>query len=137
MKTPDDFDRLLDDVLTPDHPDRFRDESLQTVLSIVRSRKRRRQMTQATLLLALPLVLAGVLWLKRQAGGPGLLPAAANPETFASSTAPTIPGTDIRLISDDDLFALFPGRAMALIGPKDNQELVFLDEPARPDGLSH
>ena len=38
----------------------------------------------------------------------------------------------VKTITDDELFALFPGRSMALIGKPGHQELVFLDSPAAP-----
>jgi hypothetical protein len=39
----------------------------------------------------------------------------------------------VRVISDEELFALFPGRSLALVGPPGHQQLVFLDEPvSRP-----
>jgi hypothetical protein len=132
MKTPDDLDRLMEDVLTPDHPDKFRGETLEATLAVVRSRKRRRKLVQSAALIALPLALAGGLWLQRHVARPGLHPTRTTSEAAASTPAPTIPGTDIRLISDEELFALFPGRPLALIGPKGNQQLVFLDE-LRPD----
>jgi len=133
MKTPDELDRLLDDVLTPDHPDMFRSESLQTTLAAVRSRNRRRNLARGTVTIGLPLVLAGGLWLRQQAVRSGLPPTAANPKAAVPTASSTIPGTDIRLISDEELFALFPDRPLALIGPKGNQQLVFLDEPRDAD----
>jgi len=36
---------------------------------------------------------------------------------------------NIDYISDDELFALFPGRAAALIGSPDSQPFIFLDKP--------
>jgi hypothetical protein len=40
--------------------------------------------------------------------------------------------TGVRLLTDEQLLAMFPGRPVALIGPAGDQRLVFLDEPA-PD----
>jgi len=37
---------------------------------------------------------------------------------------------DVKRISDEDLFSLFPDRSMALIGQPGHQQLVFLDLPA-------
>ena len=34
---------------------------------------------------------------------------------------------DIKLITDEELFALFPGRSVALIGKPGHQQLVFLN----------
>ena len=33
----------------------------------------------------------------------------------------------VKIITDEELFALFPNRAMALIGPPGRQQLIFLD----------
>jgi hypothetical protein len=46
-----------------------------------------------------------------------------------ASPAPAAPSetSDVKIISDDELFALFPGRSMALIGTPGQQQLVFLD----------
>lgn len=124
MRTPDELDQLLDAVLAPDHPD----ESLAPMLSAVRSRNRRRKLTRSVALLVLPIVLAGGLWLQQASSRQDLHQTDATPEAIASTTPQTVPGTDIRLISDEELFALFPDRPLALIGPKGAQQLVFLDE---------
>jgi hypothetical protein len=33
----------------------------------------------------------------------------------------------VKIINDEELFALFPNRAMALIGSPGHQQLIFLD----------
>jgi hypothetical protein len=40
----------------------------------------------------------------------------------------------VKLITDDELLALFPDRPVALIGKPGQQQLVFLDELETPSG---
>lgn len=41
----------------------------------------------------------------------------------------TIPGTSVRLVSDEEMLALLKDRPIALIGQPGRQRLVLLDEP--------
>lgn len=41
--------------------------------------------------------------------------------------APERSGVRIEIVSDDELLAQFPGRAVALVGPSSNRQLIFLD----------
>jgi hypothetical protein len=134
MKTPDELDRLLNDVLAPEAADEFRGATLQTTLAAVQRRKRRRSLARKAALIALPVVLAGGLWWLQPTERTQLQQASVNPQPAATAPAQFIPGTDIRLISDEELFALFPDRPLALIGPKGHQQLVFLD--THPAGTS-
>ncbi len=47
-------------------------------------------------------------------------------------TSPIVPGTSIRLVSDEELLAMFPDRPVALVGPPENRQFVFLDERPLP-----
>jgi hypothetical protein len=38
----------------------------------------------------------------------------------------------VQIINDDQLFALFPGRPMALVGTPGHQHLVFFDTTTSP-----
>lgn len=46
------------------------------------------------------------------------------------ATVPTPPadGRDAKFITDEELFALFPNRPLALVGKPGQQQLVFLDQ---------
>lgn len=132
MKTPADLDRLLDDVLVPEAADSFREATLRTTLAAIQRRQRRRRLARKAALIALPVVLAGGLWWLQPTERTEPQQARVVTQPTATGPAQVIPGTDIRLISDEELFALFPDRPLALIGPKGNQQLVFLD--AIPDG---
>jgi len=133
MKRTDPIDRLLTAVLTDEDSGGFRETSLQTSLAALRNRNRRRRLVQG-MARASVLVIA-VTWISRTVLSPTapipvttvVEPVSASPH---QSERATIPGTTIQMISDEELFALFPGRPLALIGPKGNQELVFLDEVA-------
>ena len=39
-----------------------------------------------------------------------------------------IEGTSIRILSDEELFAMFPNRPRGIIGPPDSPQILFLDE---------
>ena len=51
------------------------------------------------------------------------------PQQSIVATAPP-EESGVKMISDEELFALFPGRSLALIGKPGHQQLVFLDTPA-------
>jgi hypothetical protein len=52
------------------------------------------------------------------------------------SEPPTVPGTSIRLLTDEELLSMFPGRAVALLGTGSQRQLVFLDEHRHRRGAS-
>lgn len=56
----------------------------------------------------------------------------APPGADAASVSATVPGTRIRLLCDEELFAMFPGRPAALIGSGDERRFVLLDEVPKP-----
>ncbi len=131
------FDELLNDVLSSESLERFRTDSLETALIVVRKRRRRRRARQALLMVAVPLVLAGYVFVSNFYPNPGSpsSPTNANQSTSilqnnASSTASPTPG--IEYISDEELLELFEDRPVALIGPPGEQELVLLDEVDNP-----
>ncbi len=118
---------LLDEIIDADAGDSFRGETLRQSLDVLRRRRQKKALARRTLLVMVPLALIAVTALIsrqsfRRDAGPVV--AVNVPET---STPETIPGTTVRIISDDELFALFPDRAVALIGEKNHQTLVFLD----------
>jgi hypothetical protein len=113
MNNPSDHNRLLEDLLGED----FRAESLTQILAAAcRERKmrrlRRRFASGAVLLLAA----AAILFFPRgrRAVGP-------------VATYPSRPESAIRMISEDELLAQFPGRAVGIVGPPERRQLVFLD----------
>jgi len=118
---------LLEDLLS-DGIDRAAESvSLETLLTDARHVRRRRRLIRYGLgpLLAV-LVLAQIAL---SLNHPRRL------TTASQSTAPSDPlphsppaaPAPIRTISDDELFALFPDRQLALIGPPGDQRLLFVD----------
>jgi len=59
------------------------------------------------------------------ASGPSVAPPA-----LRVAAAPPADTSKVKIITDEELFALFPNRAMALIGSPGHQQLVFLDHGA-------
>ena len=123
MKREKDYDRLLSDVLEAGH---LREATLQHGLRALR-RKRGRQhaarLAGVTVsVLALALV---VLWNRphRQTVEHSHAPPPA------STAVETIAGTDIRVLSDDELLAMFKGRPVALVGPPGRQQLLLFEQP--------
>lgn len=51
-----------------------------------------------------------------------------SPAPVKQHEANTVPGTSIKLVSEEELLALFPDRPVALVGPPEDRRFVFLDE---------
>jgi hypothetical protein len=143
--SPDDHDRLLRELLGTDALEALRRDSLAAGLAAVRAQRRRRAtLTGATA--AITLVAAfGWMWhgrpspesvaMEHEAHLPRLpaytveiTPAVMGTTEDVPDALPPATDDGVQLISDEELFALFPGRAMALIGPPGAQRFLFLDE---------
>jgi hypothetical protein len=125
----DDQDKLLHETLTGEEVSDFRKASLAGGLAAVRRRRRFRRATQAAALAALTLLVAlGITHQRKQEKlsreVASLKPNSATPPV---SPAPSDETAKVKIISDEELFALFPGRAMALVGKPGEQQLVFVD----------
>ena len=120
-------DPLLDDLLSDGIDGAAESVSLETLLSDARRVRRQRRLIRYGLgpLLAV-LVLAQIaLFLNHSRRL-----TTASQSTDASNSLPQSPPAapaPIRTISDDELFALFPDRQLALIGPPGDQRLLFVD----------
>ena len=124
MKTGD-RDQLLNQVLGGDDLEPFRQASLETGLASLRHRRRRRRVAQVWVV-ACSVFFVGLAVFRqylpnRAAGNMTRLP-----HSSAVSISDNSPGP--KIITDEELFALFPGRAMALVGKPGHQQLVFLDQ---------
>jgi hypothetical protein len=122
--TPQDHDHLLGELLSGDEISAFRRGSLEKSLDYVRIHRKRRQWKRgATAGLCLVLFLsAGIVWNRLSENfysTQSRLTLRSTPETVS----------ELKVINDEELFRLFPGRSMALIGKPGEQELVFLDGP--------
>ncbi|MEP6663757.1 MAG: hypothetical protein ABJC04_08845 [Verrucomicrobiota bacterium] len=128
MKSPDE-NTLLNEILAHDQLSHLRRTSLDGALGVMRQSQRRRRALRAGMCALLPLVfLAAFVWLKPASPSAEAPIAKVSRET---STTAVSPQTSVKIISDEELFALFPGRSLALIGKPGHQELVFLDAPHR------
>jgi len=52
---------------------------------------------------------------------------------FSCGICPAADVSGVKYITTQELFALFPGRPIALIGKPGRQQVIFLDEIARAD----
>jgi len=103
-------------------------ESLAHLLQAVRRTRRARKMTRSGGGLAV--VLVGVVSAFLATHHPDhSLDGSHTPTASGPVVAPQLPpAAPIKSISDEELFALFPGRQLALIGPPGDQRLVILDQ---------
>jgi hypothetical protein len=117
-------DRLLREILEDGEAANFRAASLARGLDFLQQRKRRNHAAQAWAAAILPLLLITglVLYL---ASRPAAAPPVVGPAPVARADT-----ARVKIITDEELFALFPNRALALIGAPGRQQLVFLDHGA-------
>ncbi len=122
-------DRLLQEILAGDDLTEFRQASLDHGLTLVRRLRHRRRALRLCAVVCLPLLLvSGILF--------RLSPQVAKPtgpsSTAAASVGPASPARNpaVKFITDEELFALFPNRPLALLGKPGQQQLVFLDTQA-------
>jgi hypothetical protein len=117
-------DDLLNELLPGDELAEFRRSSLELGLRAMAARRTRRQVLRACAGCSLLLALAGtVLWPLLPAHWTGQKSVAQVPEVASDPPA----ASSVKFISDDELMALFPDRAVALIGKPGHQQFVFLD----------
>jgi hypothetical protein len=116
MKKSTNHERLLSEALA--ETEDFRRSSLQQTLAAVRRVQRGRRIRRVLGGVS-AMVLAVTLWWLR------IAPAGPAPRVAEQPSAP--PESPIRMISEDELLAQFPGRAVALVGPPTDRRLIFLD----------
>jgi hypothetical protein len=119
---------LLKEILTDENLSALRDTSLKQGLDAIRRQRRMRRAMHAGMFVLIPTLLVFTLRkpIENRASNTSNPPVQ---ETTAAAIAPAESG--IKLISDEELFALFPGHSLALIGKPGQQELVILDESFR------
>lgn len=129
MKTKPDHDELLNEVFSESASDDFRAALLErTLVSACRQRRLRRAGRVCGTTVFCVALLAAVFWQTREAATERLTKNGTQSPSAPQTEVPTVPGTSIRLVSDDELLAMFPDRPVALVGPPENQRFVFLDE---------
>ena len=119
-------EKLLADVLGDEE---LYASTLRTGLAVLR-RKRRRRALQAAMIVLVPLAGLLAVVLPRSRPMPRAL-ANHDEKTSAAKAGRFIEGTTIRVLSDEELLALFRDRPVALIGSPGHQQLVLFDEPVR------
>ena len=124
-----DQDKLLREMLTGEELSEFRKASLAGGLAAVRRRRRFRRAAQAGAVVVLTLLVSLGIVHQHRSRTPVREVASIKqtPAMPAPSPAPSAETAKVKTISDEELFALFPGRAMALVGKPGEQQLVFLD----------
>jgi hypothetical protein len=129
MKRRSEHDELWSDLFSENTPAGFREMSLDRTLRSVRQHQRCRRICRLTVIAASPCVLALglVLW-----PGRGTTLSKTTSGGSAAQASAVVPGTHIRLITDDELFAMFPNRPMALLGSANDRQFVLLDEVPKP-----
>src|SRR5689334_17041378 len=120
MKTESEHGKLLSDLLAEND---LRAATLQAGLTAMRRRRFRRQLTRAVALLVAPILVAMIAY--RMSIQPRTQRAPA-----VAQAPQVVPGTNIRVLTDEQLLDLFKGRPVALIGPPGNQQLLLLDQSA-------
>jgi len=104
----------VNDAVSPE----FAAESLARMLNGARGKRHRRRVTKGVASAAF--ILTAVFLMQRTA------PQTPAPQLVeAHPAAPRAP--EVKMLTDDELFAQFPGRAMALVTTGDTKRLVFLD----------
>lgn len=124
MKKQNGHEDLLKDLLDESTPENFRGVTLERGLAAVRRVRRRRMIWRAAPVL-IALVLASAI-VERQ-----LRRSVSTAPAQAARPAKVIPGTEIRVLTDEELLAFFKGRPVGLVGPPENQRLVLFDQGSK------
>jgi len=132
MKRPD-HDDLLKEVFAYEGLDTLRESSLGGGVAAVRARRRNRVLRLGALVLV-PILTFAALWLNRGVNETAIpqrtvagMPPAQELKIYPAPLAGDAP--PVPTISDEELLALFPNRAVGLIGEPGRQRLVFFDQP--------
>lgn len=130
MKTSSEHEQLLNELFAESATHEFRAGTLDRSLTLLRRRRRTRVLARSAAAIIVPaLIVIGVLFSRRPMPETAQHASSATTSSTETSQSPrVVPGTDIRILTDDELLDLFPGRPLALVGPKDNRRLIFLDE---------
>ena len=116
-------DGLLDDIFSKSR--NLRETSLEQLLSSARGQRRRRTIVYVGSLATVCLALSFFPFSSRIESN------CPTPRVASVSTEPnfpTVPGTNIRILNDEELLAMFGDRPVALLGPPEERQFVVLDE---------
>jgi hypothetical protein len=129
MKNCADRNPLLDDLL--DDAETLRASSLERGLAALRRKRRSRQMRPVLWSGAAALLAVALVWWPRDPDVKREVATVTVAEPLpVQSLATAQTETKIQIISEDELLEQFPERAVAIVGPEDHRQLVFLDVAA-------
>jgi hypothetical protein len=129
MKSPDE-NPLLKEILADEALTALRHASLNQGLDALRRARRVRRAARLGTLASVPVLLIVALTLHKPTQEAASPPPTPGTQQASIATAPP-EASGVKTISDEELFALFPGRSLALIGKPGHQQLVFLDTPSK------
>lgn len=119
---PSEQKQLLKDIIAERDLSQLSEITLQSGLMALRGHRRRRHARRILVFAGLPLVLGFAALIGLSIRHPTL--ARKVPKSLATMQPQN---SGVKIINDDELFALFPNRSLALVGKPGQQELVFLD----------
>lgn len=122
-----DQDELLKDILGDGSLDAMRQASLARGLEALRRRQQRRRGLEVAAAAVVALLVMVAAAFHRQTR--------SVMQTARQSPAPPFQAaaSHVHYINQEELFALFPNRPMAIIGKPGHQQVIFLDELARQE----
>ena len=119
---------LIHELLHESASAEFREETLKVTLAYARGRRNRRALLHTVFKsVAILLTAVGLFFIYCRTPvieSQNHLEAAGDPFT----KPPTIEGTNIQILTDEELFALFPNTPIAMVTSSDGPRLVFLDQ---------
>lgn len=119
-------DWLLKEIFGGDDLTDCRQVTLESGLRALRRQRARRRALLGCAVASVPLMVVLAFHLNRPLG-PIVQRDTPSKAMVATRDAPRPERHEVSFITDEELFALFPNRPMALIGKAGQQELVFLD----------
>lgn len=134
MKTKPEHEQLLNEIVSEEAAG-FRAASLQRTLASARRHRQARAALRVGGGMAAAIALASAAWWHWSPA----INSVENPSVAVTAAQPvreTVPGTSIQVVSDEELLAMFGDRPVAIVGPPENRQFVFLDEQARANNRS-
>lgn len=126
MSDPSKENQFVREVFSEVVTDDIRRRSLSAMVACSRQHRRRRRIVTSA---CGALVLAAFISLLFVESNPPNQKVMLSP-TIASALSPrVVSGTPIKVLSDEELFALFPERSVGVVNDRGGYQLVFLDGP--------